>query len=54
MSGLFIKILNLSITAGWLIIAVMLLRLVFRKAPRWIFCALWGLAGLRLVCPFSM
>ncbi|MBR6259666.1 MAG: hypothetical protein IKR21_05580 [Oscillospiraceae bacterium] len=54
MSELFIKILNLSITASWLIAAVLLLRLIFRKAPRWIFCALWGLAGLRLVCPVSI
>ena len=54
MEALFLKLLNLSMTAGWLILAVVVLRLVFRKAPRWIFCLLWGLAALRLVVPFSL
>lgn len=53
MESLFIKLVNLSITAGWLILAVLLLRLFLRRAPRWIFCLLWGIVGLRLVLPFS-
>ncbi len=54
MDALFLKLLNLSLTASWLILAIVVLRLVFRKAPRWIFCLLWGLVALRLVVPFSL
>jgi beta-lactamase regulating signal transducer with metallopeptidase domain len=50
---LFVTVLNRSITAGYVVIAVMLLRLLLRKAPRWIPCSLWALVGLRLVLPFS-
>ena len=55
MSELFLKILNLGITASYVMAAVMLLRLIFRKkAPKKLICALWLLVGLRLVCPFSL
>ena len=40
MEAVFLKLLNMSLTASWLILAVLLLRLIFRKAPRWIFCLL--------------
>ncbi len=53
MADIFLKIVNMSISAGWIILAVLLLRLVLKKAPRWIYCVLWGIAGLRLVMPFS-
>lgn len=54
MEALFLKIVNLSITAGWLVLAVTVLRLVFRKAPKWIICMFWGLIALRLICPISI
>ena len=54
MEVFFLGLINLSITASWLIFAVLLIRLVFRKAPRWLFCCLWGLVALRLVCPVSL
>ena len=54
MEAVFIKVLNMSISAGWLILAVMLLRLLLKKAPKWISVVLWGLVGLRLVLPFSL
>ena len=54
MEAVFLKLVNLSISAGWLVLAVLVLRLVFRKAPRWTFCLLWALVALRLVCPFSL
>ena len=54
METVFLKLVNLSITASWLVLAVLVLRLVFRRAPRWIFCLLWGLVALRLACPFSL
>ena len=53
MDAVFLKIVNMSFSAGWLIIAVVLLRLFLKKAPRRITCLLWALVGLRLICPFS-
>ena len=54
MEKVFISLLNTSITAGYLVIAVMLLRPVLKKAPKYIRCILWGLVGVRLVLPFSL
>lgn len=54
MEQLFITLLNRSIAAGWLILVVIVLRQILRKAPRWIHCALWALVAVRLVCPFSI
>lgn len=54
MEAFFLKLVNLSIAAGWLVLAVLLMRLVFRKAPKWIYCLLWGLVALRLICPISI
>lgn len=54
MTDVFIKLLNMSIVAGWLVIAILLLRLVLRKAPHWIFCVLWAFVALRLLLPFSV
>ena len=53
MSEVFLKILNMSFVASWLILAVILLRLALKQAPKWITCALWALVAIRLVCPFS-
>lgn len=53
MEGIFLKILNMSITAGWLVLAVLLLRLLLRRAPKAMIVVLWALVGLRLVLPFS-
>ena len=54
MEAVFLKLVNLSIAADWLVLAVVVLRWMFRKAPRWIFCVLWALVALRLVCPISV
>lgn len=53
MEALFLKLVNLGITAGWLILAVLVARQIFRKAPKWTFCVLWGFVALRLICPVS-
>ena len=53
MGDLFLKILNMSIAASWLILAGVLLRFVLKKAPKWIVVLLWGIVALRLVVPFS-
>lgn len=54
MGEVFLKVLNMSATAGWLILAVLLIRCLLRKAPKWVICALWGLVAIRLVFPFSI
>ena len=54
MSELFIKLLNMSISASWLVLAVLLLRLILKKAPKWVNVLLWGIVAIRLVCPFSL
>lgn len=54
MGEIFLKILNTGLTAGWLILAVMVFRLLFRRAPKWISCLLWGLVAFKLACPVTM
>ena len=54
MENIFLGFLNRSITAGWLILAVIALRMLLRRAPKWIHCLLWALVAFRLVCPFSL
>ena len=54
MSELFLKIVNMSISAGWLVLAVLALRLVLKKAPKWSIVALWGIVAVRLLFPFSI
>ena len=49
MSELFLKIINMSISASWLILAVLILRLVLKKAPKWVNVLLWGINTF-LVC----
>lgn len=53
MQEIFIKIINMSISAGWIVIAVMLLRLALKKAPKRAVIFLWAIVAVRLVCPFS-
>ena len=43
----------MSISASWIVLAVLLLRLLLKKAPKWIRVLLWGIVGFRLICPFS-
>ena len=54
MEALFLKLVNMSITASWLVLAILVVRLLFKKAPKWILCLLWGLVAFRLVCPISI
>ena len=54
MDNLFIDFLNTSITASYIIVAVLLVRAIFKKLPRKFICALWTVAGLRLIMPFSI
>lgn len=54
MEDLFIHVLNISITASFLVLAIILYRLFAKKAPKWVSVLLWGLVGLRLLLPFSI
>ena len=54
MNELFLKIINMSISASWLVLAVLLLRFVLKKAPKWVNVLLWGIVAVRLAFPFSI
>lgn len=54
MESVFLTLLNMSITASWTALAVILLRLLLKKSNKALTCALWALVGLRLVCPISL
>ena len=54
MTELFIRIVNISLAASWLIAAVLLLRPLLKKAPKWIRVLLWGIVAIRLLLPFSI
>jgi len=56
MTNVFMTVLNMSITAGFVIAALYLVRLVLQKirAPKWISYALWAVAGFRLAVPFTL
>ena len=53
MTDIFIKAFNMSVSAAWIVPAVIAVRFLLKKAPRWTVCLLWGIVGLRLLLPFS-
>ncbi len=53
MERVFLELLNMSITASWLVLAVIIIRLLLKNAPKFIRCIMWALVGIRLICPFS-
>lgn len=54
MNELFVHVLNVGITGGWIALGVMLLRPLLKKTPRWVFCLLWALVALRLLLPVTL
>ena len=54
MGALFLQLLNMSITAGWLVLAIVLARFIFRNMPKAIRCILWALVAIRLICPVAI
>ncbi len=54
MTEIFIRIVNASIAASWLVLAIVILRFALRKAPKWVSVLLWGFVAIRLICPFSI
>ena len=55
MSGVFLRVFNVAVTAGWIVPACLLLRVILRgRLPGWVRCALWSVVGIRLLLPFSL
>ena len=54
MTDVFKQILQFSIQAGLIVLALIVLRLILRKAPRSLICSLWALVAVRLLLPFSV
>ena len=54
MEGIFAEILNMSMISCIVIVAVMVIRQIFRRAPKAFFCILWAFVGFRLICPFTL
>ncbi len=53
MEAVFLKLAGMSLSASWVIGAVILIRLLLRRAPRWTICLLWAVVAVKLVCPFA-
>ena len=51
MSAVFLELFNRAVSAGWLLLALLILQPVLKKLPAWARCLLWGLAAVRLVLP---
>ena len=54
MEAIFLSLLNTSVSASWLILAVIILRQILQKTPKWIICLLWAVVAFRLLCPISI
>ena len=54
MADIFLKIVNLSVSASFIVLAVLLLRLMLKRSPKWITLLLWGVVAVRLICPFTI
>lgn len=53
MTEFFVTLVNMSISAGWIILVVLMLRILLKKTPKWVNVLLWGIVAVRLICPFS-
>ncbi len=54
MTKIFLSVVNMSIAASWIVLAVLLLRFLLKKAPKWLSVLLWAVVALRLICPFTV
>lgn len=54
MQEIFLKVVSIGINASWMILAVLLLRVLFWKSPKWVMCFLWILVGIRLIYPWDI
>lgn len=54
MHKIFFEIVNNSLTASFLIVAVIVLRMILKRVPKWSICWLWAMVAIRLVMPFEI
>ena len=54
MGAVFLTLLHMSLAASALVVVVVVLRLLLKRAPKAIHCALWAMVALRLLLPFSV
>ncbi len=54
MEAIYMKLVEMSISASWLVLVVLLLRLLLKNSPRWIHVSLWALVAVRLLCPMTV
>lgn len=54
MTNVFLELCNRSIQAGYLILAIILLRFIWKRVPKLLYRYLWCLVGLRLILPFTL
>ena len=54
MADLFLKVVNLSICASWLIAACIVVRFLLKKTSKGMRMLLWGLVAFRLICPVTL
>lgn len=54
MTDVFLQLIRMSISASWIVLAVIFLRALLKKGPKWINPILWGIVGVRLLIPFSI
>ena len=52
MEKIFLTVVNMSVSATWFLLAVLILRFALKKAPRGVTCVMWALVGVRLAIPF--
>ncbi|UZQ86700.1 M56 family metallopeptidase [Thermoclostridium stercorarium] len=53
MGRIFLTVLNMSLTASYVIIVVIIVRLMLKRAPKVVSYALWSVVAFRLAIPFS-
>ncbi len=53
LNRIFFQVLDMSYTAGFVILLILLARVALRKAPKIFSYALWSAALFRLICPWS-
>lgn len=54
MNALFLKTINISISACWLILVILILRIILKKTPKWVSVLLWSIVAIRLLNPFTI
>ena len=54
MTAVFLKTAGMSLAASLMIVAVVAVRFIFRKGPKWIICVLWAMVAIKLVCPLQL